>query len=103
MVLFVVGFFFVDGARGAQLFGTGLAIASLAGLELSVREHFAGYRSHTLLLAGAAAVAVMLGLYYLADLSPTASFAGGAALGAVVFAALARTFRNRAGRMIKLR
>ena len=103
LVLFVVGFFFVDGARGTQLFATGLAIASLAGLELSIREHFAGYRSHSLLLAGAAAVAVMLGLYYLADLSPTASFAGGAALGAVVFAALARTFRNRAGRMIKLR
>ena len=45
----------------------------------------------------------MLGLYYLADLSPSASLAGGAALGALAFAALARTFRNRAGRMVKLR
>ena len=101
--LFVVGFFFVEGSRGTQLFATGLAIASLAGLELSIREHFGGFRSHSTLLAGAAGVAVMLGLYYLAELSPTASFAGGAAVGALCFWALARTFRNRAGRMVKLR
>lgn len=30
----------------------GLLVGSLGGLELSVREHFAGYRSHTTLLAG---------------------------------------------------
>lgn len=103
LTLFVVGFFFVDGDRGTQLFATGLAIASLAGLELSIREHFAGYRSHSTLLAGAVAVAVMLGLYYVAELSPTASLAAGAAVGALCFWALARAFRNRAGRMVKLR
>lgn len=31
----------------------GLGLASLGGLELSIREHFSGYRSHTTLLAGA--------------------------------------------------
>jgi uncharacterized membrane protein len=36
----------------------GLALGSLAGLELAIREHFAGYRSHTMLLAGAVAVFV---------------------------------------------
>jgi hypothetical protein len=103
LVLFVVGFFFVEGSRGTQLFATGLAIASLAGLELSIREHFAGFRSHSTLLAAAAGVAVMLGLYYLAELSPTASFAGGAAVGGLCFFALARAFQSRAGRMVKLR
>jgi len=103
LVLFVAGFFLVDGERGTQLFATGLVIASLAGLELSIREHFAGYRSHSTLLAAAVAVAVMLGLYYLADLSPTASLAAGAGVGALCFWALARTFQNRAGRMVKLR
>ena len=29
------------------------ALVALASLELSLREHFAGYRSHTALLAGA--------------------------------------------------
>ncbi|MGH2985409.1 MAG: MgtC/SapB family protein [Solirubrobacterales bacterium] len=101
--LFVAGFFFVEGSRGTQLFATGLAIASLAGLELSIREHFAGFRSHSTLLSAGAGVAVMLGLYYLAELSPTASFAGGAAVGALCFWALARAFQSRAGRMVKLR
>jgi hypothetical protein len=103
LALFLVGFFLVDGPRGTQLFATGLAIASLAGLELSIREHFAGYRSHSMLLSGAAGVAAMLGLYYLADLSTTLSFAGGAAVFGLGFWALARTFRNRAGRFVKLR
>ncbi len=56
--MLVVGFFVGDG-RGAVLIATGLALGSLAGLELSIREHFAGYRSHTTLLAGAAAVATL--------------------------------------------
>jgi hypothetical protein len=103
LVLFVVGFFFVDGDRGTELFVTGLAIASLAGLELAIREHFAGYRSHSALLAGAVAVAVVAGLYYFTDLAPTASLAGGAAIGALCFWAFARAFRKRAGRMVKLR
>ena len=48
-------------------------------------------------------VAVMLGLYYLAGLSPTFSLIVGAAVGMVCFLALARGFRNRAGRMVKVR
>jgi hypothetical protein len=34
----------------------GLMLASLGGLELALREHLAGYRSHSSLLAGAAAL-----------------------------------------------
>jgi hypothetical protein len=47
---------------GNLKFGAGLAVAALGGLELSVREHFAGYRSHTSLLAGVAAFAVVSAL-----------------------------------------
>jgi hypothetical protein len=46
-------------SQGHLRFGAGLALASLGGLELSLREHLAGYRSHSSLLAGAAAVAVV--------------------------------------------
>ena len=46
-------------SSGNVKFGAGLAVASLAGLELSVREHFAGFRSHSTLLAGVAAFAVV--------------------------------------------
>jgi hypothetical protein len=41
-----------------------LALGSLAGLELSIREHFAGYRSHTTLLAAAAAFAAMAATFF---------------------------------------
>src|SRR5262245_53415479 len=52
LVLLVLGFF-VPPPRGAVMLGAGLALGSLAGLELSIREHFAGYKSHTMLLSGA--------------------------------------------------
>ncbi len=55
MVLVVIGF-----VRGADRAGpplvAGFAFICLAGLELSLREHRAGYRSHSVLLAGAAAL-----------------------------------------------
>src|SRR4051794_12700242 len=56
IVLLIAGFV-VGGTRGATMVFAGLALGSLAGLELAIREHFAGYRSHTTLLAGAVAVA----------------------------------------------
>jgi uncharacterized membrane protein YhiD involved in acid resistance len=48
--------------EGNKRFAAGLLLAALGGLELSVREHFAGYRSHTTLLAGAAAFVVVSAL-----------------------------------------
>lgn len=44
--------------RGAMV-AAGLGIGSVAGLELSIREHFAGFRSHTTLLAGAPTLAAL--------------------------------------------
>lgn len=38
-------------ARGAELIGGGVLIATTGVLELCVREHLAGFRSHTLLLS----------------------------------------------------
>ena len=52
-IVLLVGGFIVRGERGATMIVGGMALASLAGLELSIREHFAGFRSHTTLLAGA--------------------------------------------------
>ena len=93
-----------DEARGQTLLGTGLALASLAGLELSIREHFGGYRSHTVLLASAAAVAAMLALYYLGDLDTTPALLGGAVVGLLAGLLLLRAFRARSGgRSVKLR
>ena len=57
IVLLIAGFL-IGGTRGGTMVFAGLAIGSLAGLELAIREHFAGFRSHTTLLAGAVAVFV---------------------------------------------
>jgi hypothetical protein len=43
------------GSGGEEMLVSGLVIASLGGGELALREHLAGYRSHSSLLAGAAA------------------------------------------------
>jgi Kef-type K+ transport system membrane component KefB len=101
--MLVAGFFFVEGQRGRTLIVTGLALASLAGLELSIREHFAGYRSHSTLLAGVVAMATLLICAYLAKLTVGASLLVAAALGAGAFVLLARAFRARSGRFMKLR
>jgi uncharacterized membrane protein len=57
IVLLIWGFV-KGGTQGATMVFAGLAVGSLAGLELAIREHFAGFRSHTTLLAGAVAVLV---------------------------------------------
>ena len=38
------------------MLAAGLLLGSLGGLEVSIREHFAGYRSHTTIFAAAAGV-----------------------------------------------
>jgi hypothetical protein len=43
------------GSGGEEMLVAGLVIASLGGGELALREHLAGYRSHSSLLAGVAA------------------------------------------------
>ena len=51
------------GGRGSEeRVAGGLVIASLGGGELALREHLAGYRSHSALLAGVAAFIVVTGV-----------------------------------------
>jgi hypothetical protein len=104
-LVMLVAALFVNGPRSTVLLATGLALGSLAGLELSIREHFGGYRSHTILLAAAAGVAVLAFLFYaVPDLLPPAARIGvGALVAALAAFGLARAFRARAGRLVKLR
>jgi hypothetical protein len=102
IVMLITGFI-VGGTRGTTLIGTGIALAALAGLELSIREHFAGYRSHTTLLAAVTAAGVIGALYFLADVAPGASLAVAAVVFGLAAWALTRAFRARSGRAFKLR
>jgi len=77
--------------------GVGVALAALGGLEVSIREHFAGYRSHTTLLAGAAFVLVTgLVLYVGGQILLVALIAGAVAFAATFFFAR-RAFQRASG------
>ena len=56
IVCIAVGFFSRDSPMGRLVLGLGFALGALGGLDTSVREHWAGYRSHTLVLAAFPAV-----------------------------------------------
>lgn len=50
---------FLSGRAGQERIAAGLVLASLGGGELALREHLAGYKSHSALLAGVATFAVV--------------------------------------------
>jgi lysylphosphatidylglycerol synthetase-like protein (DUF2156 family) len=50
---------------GAEtMIGVGVALAGLGGMEVAIREHFGGYRSHTTLFAGFVFVVVVGLVFY---------------------------------------
>jgi hypothetical protein len=104
LVMLVAGFV-IQGSRGPLLVGVGLVLGSLAGLELAIREHFGGYRSHTVLLAGAASIAVLAALFYLAPsgMSPGLRVGAAVAVFALTAWSLVAAFRRRSGHAFKLR
>ena len=96
IVLIVVGFIDFQDRQGRILLALGLVLASLAGLDTAVRDHFAGFRSHTMLLAGVPAVLVAGVLFYARVPWPAVVAAAAAAFiaGVVVFQ---KQFRRRSG------
>lgn len=96
-IVLLFGGYFVDPPRGTVMLGTGLTLAALGGLELSVREHFAGYRSHTLMLAGAVGVATVAILVIAAKVKPAIAVPCGAAAFVPAAWALGVAFRRRSG------
>ena len=87
-----------DGGRRGALLGCGFALVSLAGLELALREHFAGYRSHSTLLAAACAIVIDVPLFLWTDAAADRP-AGhrGRSSCVLVLTRLRRAFRARSG------
>ena len=96
LVLCVMGFLSFDSENGRLMLLAGMVLGSLAGLDTAVREHFAGFRSHSTLLAGLPAVALAGTLYFLGAvwvlLAPAA-----VALFVAAFFLFRRAFRRRSG------
>jgi len=79
------------------LIGVGVALAGLGGMEVAIREHIAGYRSHTTLLAGAVFVLTVGGLFYLAGQVLAVALGAGAVAFAIAFFLARRAFQRASG------
>ncbi len=88
---------FLEGGHGGAVLLVGaMLLGSVAGLEVALREHLGGYRSHTLLLSGVLAFAT-LAILFLAHAQRTVLIAGAAAgllVGVPLFRGL---FKRRSG------
>lgn len=93
IVMLVVGIF----GKNPTAIGLGVVLAGLGGLATATSEHFAGYRSHTTLLAGAVFVIVTGGLFYLAKLILAICLGVGAVAFIASFFALRRAFQKASG------
>ena len=86
------------GSGGEEMLAAGLVIASLGGGELALREHMAGYRSHTSLLAGGAAfIAVTIVALGLGPVKVWVLVVLGAAVFAGTFYGMRELFKRRSG------
>jgi hypothetical protein len=96
IVLIVLGVLSFDSDRGRAMLLCGMLLGSLGGFDTAAREHFAGYRSHSMILAGIPAVGLAAILYFAALPWPAVvvgaliTFAGAVTL-------LARAYERRAG------
>jgi lysylphosphatidylglycerol synthetase-like protein (DUF2156 family) len=84
-------------AASPTALGVGVALAGIGGLEVAIREHLAGFRSHTTLLAGGVFVLVVGVLFYVAKLVLATSLAIGAVAFLVCFFLLRRAFQRASG------
>ena len=93
IVLLVIG---VAGGSATPI-ALGVVLAGFGGLEVAIREHLAGYRSHTTLLAGAVFIFVVALLFYVAKLVLAIALAAGAIAFVLAFVGLRRAFQRASG------
>lgn len=87
----------IQGGRlGGVLLTVAMLLGSVAGLEVAIREHVAGYRSHTLILSGVLAVATLAVLFF-TGIARTAMVPIAAAVFVTAFLALRQLFKARSG------
>jgi hypothetical protein len=91
----VFGVWGIVAHNGVLLLGAG-GLGSVAGLEVAIREHLGGYRSHTFVLSALCAVVTLTVLAF-ANAGRTAMLAGAVAVLVVAFAGFRQLFKRRSG------
>jgi hypothetical protein len=97
IVLLVLGALNLRSDRGKLLLVLGMALGSLGGLDTALREHLAGYRSHTTVIASLPAVTTAAVAYFIGAPWPVIVIAAALVL-AGVFWWMRRVFMRRARR-----
>jgi hypothetical protein len=101
LVFGVIGFIRFDTHSGKVMVVAAMCLGSLGGLEVSIREHFAGFRSHTTLLAASCAVGSMILISVIAGKAGLAILALVVGVGVIVFVlafyGLRQAFVRRSG------
>lgn len=101
LVFGVIGFIRFNTHSGKVMVAAAMVLGSLGGLEVSIREHFAGFRSHTTLLAASCAVGSMILISVIAGKGGLAVLGVVVAVGVLVFVlsfyALRQAFMRRSG------
>ncbi len=95
IVVIVVGM--LGGSPRGLLLGFGFALVIIATLELSLREHLAGYRSHSVLIAACIAALISLLLVALSGLAKSIILGAAALVFGLCWAVLRNLFRSRSG------
>jgi hypothetical protein len=97
-IVLIVASFPVGGDQGVVMFAAGLLLGTLAGLEVSIREHFAGFRSHSTLLAGCLAILTITAIALAAgEVFVPVLLAAGLVVFGIAFWSLREAFRRRSG------
>ena len=94
IVLLILGLISYDTDRGKAMLVTGMVFGSIGGLDTALREHFSGYRSHTVILAGVPAVGLAAILYFTGAPWPVVALVPIVAFAALI-PVLLRAFRRR--------
>jgi len=97
LLLLVLGALDLRSDRGKLLLVLGMALGSLGGLDTALREHLAGYRSHTTVLASLPAVTTAAVAYFAGVPWPVVVIAAALVL-AGMFWWMRRVFLRRARR-----
>jgi hypothetical protein len=101
LIFGVIGFIRFNTHSGKVMVVAAMCLGSLGGLEVSIREHFGGYRSHTTLLAASSAVASMILISVIAGKVGLAVLGVVVGIGVIVFVlafwGLRQAFIRRSG------
>ena len=102
LILLVLGALNLRSYRGKVMLVIGMALGSLGGLDTALREHLAGYRSHTTVIAALPAVTTAALLFF-ARAPWIVLILGAVAVFAVVFWWMRRVFMRAATRARRAR